>query len=124
MILGTKACDFILSILKDWECCALDADGISIGLVAAWNPSTCSLKPFRTCVAIMLEGEVQGFEKHLHLLNVYAPYKERRKFWDRIDVSGLLSLENLVITGDINLTLHSFENWELSIHLILWLNIS
>ena len=29
MSLGTKSCDFILRILKYWECCALDVVGIS-----------------------------------------------------------------------------------------------
>ena len=47
----------------------------------------------------------------MHILNVYAPYKDRRQFWDRIDVSGLLSIDNLILDGDLNLTLHSFENW-------------
>ena len=97
MNLGTKACELILRILKYWELCSLDVDGIYGGLVATWNPSTYSFKPFRACTRILLEGKFQGFEKYLHLLNVHAPYKDRRQFWDRLDVSGLLSLENLVI---------------------------
>ena len=42
---------------------------------------------------------------------MYAPYKDRRKFWDRTNDSGLPSLDNLVLTRDLNLNLHSFENW-------------
>ena len=29
MNLGTKACELILRILKDWECCGIDADELS-----------------------------------------------------------------------------------------------
>ena len=39
----------------------------------------------------------------MHLLNVYSPYKGRRQFWDRIDDMGLLSLDNLVLVGDLKL---------------------
>ena len=44
-------------------------------------------------------------------MNIYAPYKDQRYFWDKFDDSDLLSLENLVIVGNLNLTSHSFENW-------------
>ena len=91
--------------------CCIDAEGLSGGLVAAWNPKNYFFKPFMTCVRILLEGKVLGFEKFLHLLNIYAPYKDRKQFWDKIEVSCMLSVENLVIVGDLNMTLHSFENW-------------
>ena len=42
---------------------------------------------------------------------MYAPYKDRINLWDRLDISGILSLDNMVLAGDLNLTLHSFENW-------------
>ena len=32
-------------------------------------------------------------------------------FWDRIVSSGLLNIENLILAGDLNLNIHSFENW-------------
>ena len=115
MPVGTKACEFFLKILKDWEYCAIDATGLSGGMVATWNPLTCSFKLFRTCAGILLKGNFWGFKKDMHLINVYAPYKDRRKFWDRIHDSGLLSLDNLVLAGDLTLTLHSFETWG-SIH--------
>ena len=110
MNLGTKSCEIILRILKDWEVFAIDAVGISSGLVAAWNHVTCSFKPFRTCVGILLEERVLGVEKHLHLLNIYTPYKDRKFLLDLNEVSGVLSLENVVVVGDLNLTLHSFES--------------
>ena len=65
-----------------------------------WNLKICNFKLFKTCVGIFLEGKVQGFEKNLNFLNIYASYKDHIRFWDKIDDSGLLSLENLVIDGD------------------------
>ena len=35
----------------------------------------------------------------------------KSSFRDKIEDIGLLSLDNLGIVGDLNLTLHSFENW-------------
>ena len=81
-------------------------------MVSIWNPLTFSFKPYITCAGILLKGNIRGFEKQLNLLNVYAPYKERKVYWDKVDASGLLNLGNLILAGDLNLTLHSFENWE------------
>ena len=68
--MGTKSCEFFLKILKDWECCAIDAEGILGGLEAFWNPRTCSFKPYRTCAGILLKGNLWGFDKLLNFLNV------------------------------------------------------
>ena len=110
MNLQTKSCEIILRILKYWECCVIDVVGLFGCLVVVWNPKTCFFKPFMTCDGILLEEKGPGFENFFHLLNIYAHYKDRTQFWDKIEDSGLFSVENLVIAGDLNLTLHSFEN--------------
>ena len=76
-----------------------------------WNPRLCTFNPFKTCDGILLEGKVHGIKKSVDFMNMYAPYKDQRSFWDKFDDSHLLSLENLVIVRNLNLTLHSFENW-------------
>ena len=43
MNLGSKACEIILRILRDWKVSAIDARGLSRGLVAAWNPKNAIL---------------------------------------------------------------------------------
>lgn len=45
--LGSKACEIILRILKDWEVCAVDAKGLFVGLVVVWNPRMCNFNPFK-----------------------------------------------------------------------------
>ena len=52
--LGSKDCEVILIILKEWEVCAVDADGLFGGL----EPRFCNFKPFKTCFGILLEGKV------------------------------------------------------------------
>ena len=45
------------------------------------------------------------------ILNVYGPYRDRESFWDRALRGGLLGLQNLILGGDLNLTLNSSEIW-------------
>ena len=47
----------------------------------------------------------------ISVLNVYGPYKDRELFWDKCLRGGLLSTLNLVLDGDLNLTLYSYEIW-------------
>jgi len=36
---------------------------------------------------------------------------ERKQFWERLEMYGILSLRNLVLAGDLNLTLSSGDIW-------------
>ena len=60
---------------------------------------------------ILLEGRVQGIVDMVHLVNMYARYKERKYFWEEFDAIGVLRLKNLIICGDMNFTLFSNEVW-------------
>ena len=44
-------------------------------------------------------------------MNNYAPYKEIKTFLDFMENKGFLSLKNLVIAGDLNITRYAYENW-------------
>ena len=45
------------------------------------------------------------------ILNVYGPYRDRELFWEKAHRGGILSIPNLVLGGDLNLTLYSSEIW-------------
>ena len=50
-------------ILKDWQVCATDVEGLSGGLVAIWSSQVCNSKPYKTIASILLEGIVKGFDQ-------------------------------------------------------------
>ena len=42
---------------------------------------------------------------------MYAPYKDRERFWDTVEVSGILNDTSLILAGDLNCTLCIEELW-------------
>lgn len=57
------------------------------------------------------EGNICGLGSHVHILNIYAPYRDRYIFWDRLISSRMLELDSLIIVGDINCTIRLDEVW-------------
>jgi hypothetical protein len=49
--------------------------------------------------------------KRINLINVYSPYTDRHIFWENLVDRGLLDLENLIIVGDMHLTISVGEAW-------------
>ena len=92
-----------------WEYCALSSSGLSGGLLATWNPLCFKIKAFRTVSGILLKAHVRGSSLNLSLLNCYGPYTNRETFWDLVVQGGLLNEPNLVLAGDLNLTLNCSE---------------
>jgi hypothetical protein len=59
----------------------------------------------------LLTGQIKASKKKINFLNIYGPCLERKLFWTSLANNGLLSLRNLVIAGDLNLTVSSGEVW-------------
>ena len=94
-----------------WEYCALSSSGLLGGLLATWNPRCFKIKAFITMAGILLKVQVRGSSMNLSLLNSYGPYSNRESFWNLAAQGGFLSQPNLVLSGDLNLTLSSNEFW-------------
>ena len=45
------------------------------------------------------------------ILNVYGPFYDRKKFWENLKDFGALEVQNLILGGDLNLTMSSSEVW-------------
>ena len=58
-----------------------------------------------------MEGRFKNFDLSLSIMNCYGPYKERESFWDHLEPSGLLGINNLIVVDDLNLTLPPVEIW-------------
>ena len=102
----------ILSFSKlrpGWEYCAVSSTGLSGGLLAAWNPCCFRVKAFKTVAGILLKDRLRGSSHVISLLNCYGPYNNREHLWDMIVKGGLLNLPNLILAGDLNLTLNCSE---------------
>lgn len=56
-------------------------------------------------------AKYRGYAKSFHILNVYAPYRNRESFWNRFFDSGILEIDTLLIAGDLNCTLAPNEVW-------------
>ena len=104
-----KACEYFLRIKPGWRVSALDSADLSGGTLVAWNPVVGDFSPYRTCAGILLSRYCKGFENLLHILNIYAPCRERKCFWDEISRSGCLNVPNLILEGDLNFIMFASE---------------
>lgn len=102
---------FFRKMFPAWHMAATEADGLSGGLVALWDPHWVEACAFKCSVGILISASIRGRPQKINLLNVYAPYRNRLPFWDNLFKSEILDIESLLIAGDLNLTLRSEECW-------------
>ena len=98
-------------LLSSWEFCAISATGLSGGLLSTWNPHKVRCQAYQTCADLLIQASFWGLSFPITVLNIYGPYKDHETFWEKAHRSGLLSSPNLILGGDLNLTLHSSEIW-------------
>ena len=98
-------------LLPSWEFCAISASGLSRGLLTAWDPHRVRCCAFATMVGILVKAVFHGLHTPLDILNCYGPYRDRDIFWDKALRGGLLNSPNLIVGGDLNLTMSAFETW-------------
>ena len=100
-----------MKLLPTWEFCAISASGLSGGLLTAWNPQRVKCRAFETCDGILVKASFRGLSTPLAILNVYGPYRNQELFWEKAHRGDLLSIPNLILGGDLNLILKTFEIW-------------
>ena len=97
-------------LLPKWEFCATSASGLSGGLLTAWNPLRVKCGAFETLAGILVKVVFHGMNFTLDAINYYGPYRNRVLFWDNVLRGGLLSAPNLILGGDLNLTMNASES--------------
>ena len=92
---------------------AVSARGASGGLGTLWNDSKFSLiSEISNTHWLLLKMQHLDTKEYFCLFNVYVPVNagEKKACWDSIrNQADLGNLDNIIIAGDLNLTLHSSE---------------
>ena len=96
-------------ILPSQEFCVISASVISGDLLTAWNLHKVKCRAFQTCAGLLVQVCIRGMSTPISILNVYGPYRDREPFWEKALRGGLLRILNLILGGDLNLTLYSSE---------------
>ena len=94
-----------------WEFYATSSSGLLRGIIFGWNPHIFKCKAFLTYAGILLKARFRGSSTILSILNCYGPYLHRESFWNYVARDGFLTLPNLILVGDLNLTLNGSEIW-------------
>ena len=98
----------IISILQDPPFLGVLCDQcvyISGDILTTWNLHKVKCRAFHTCTGLLVQVSIRGMSAPISILNVYGPYRDREPFWEKALCGGLLSIPNLVLGGDLNLTL-------------------
>lgn len=67
--------------------CAHSENGRSGGILAGWEIEVNDLRPFNCYDGTLLEGRLRGLDRSITILNCYAPYLNRRFFWDNVNAN-------------------------------------
>jgi len=105
------AIEYFRKMFPTWHITAIAAMGLSGSLVALWDPRWINMKDFKCFVGILLEGNIHGMLGYVHILNIYAPYRERGEFWDIFISPSIMELQTLIIAGDLNCIISLDETW-------------
>jgi hypothetical protein len=99
MCVGSKAMEFISSLLKDWKLCSVNVEGL---LGRSVSRRSANFEPIST-YALHELGRI--FE----IINLYGPYGGRKIFWEGLKYSSLMQGDDVILGGNFNLTLNQGE---------------
>ena len=94
-----------------WEFCAIDASGLSRGILSAWNPRLVRCKAYHSFVGILLTACFRGLDSVFSIVNCYGPYANKIAYWDFVVVGGIFNYPNHILAGDLNFTISDLEIW-------------
>ena len=96
-------------LLPKWEFYATSAFGLSGRLLMTWNPLRVRCRAFKTIAGVLVKAVFRGMNVPLVVINCYGPYRNKELFWDNVLRGGLLIAPNLILGGDLSLTMNAAE---------------
>jgi len=99
-------------LLPGWKFVAIDVNGRSGGLASGWRLSVCRCDNFwsiRSGLGLQLFSTDLGMV--VIVLNIYGPYINRVPFWDSLLSNDFVLNRDLILGGDLNLSLGCEEVW-------------
>jgi len=111
MASADKACAYFQRLFPGWDVVAIDANGMSGGVLCGWNPKFCDFKAFSTSAGILVQGFMRGCDTLVKFFNIYGPFRDREVFWRKLADCGILKDPALILLGDLNFTLSPTEIW-------------
>ena len=89
----------------------LDAKGHSGGLLTAWSPALNKVATRKLDSVIETKLNDKETRMDFTLLNVYGPFYDRKLFWEKFSLAWAKNQPNVILGGDLNLTLATGEVW-------------
>lgn len=111
MKISYRLIDYFRKMLPDSHMVVVDSHGISGGLEALWNSRWVAFRAYRCLVSILLTRRLTGLVGHLRILNLYAPYRDKEKFLEKLESSYILKIGSLIVEGDLNATVKMNGCW-------------
>lgn len=102
------------SLSARWNFLASDALGRSGGLVIGYNPKSIKLDSswgghgFMGAAIFSIDLGLT-----LRIINIYGPCHQRENFWSHLLDCNLMSLDRIILGGDMNFSLGFSESWGL-----------
>lgn len=106
-----ESISYFRHMFPSWHMVATNAVGLSGGLVVLWDPKWITVVAFQCFEGILILAYFHGSPKPIHILNIYAPYKDCSPFWEYFLSSEVLEIDSLLVGGDFNCTLCNDEIW-------------
>lgn len=79
---------FFRKMFSSWHMVATEENGQSGGLAVLWDLTWIKVKAFKCCASILISATIRGQALVINILNVYAPYRNRLPFWERLFALG------------------------------------
>jgi hypothetical protein len=89
----------------------LDLDGFSSGIITWFHKNLTFVNYFVVCLGPCIVVHNKSLCYSLTFLNVYVPYEGRKWFSDILFSLSCFQVDNLIIGGDLNLTLNKDKIW-------------